>query len=350
LDRKTFTQAHDLMTRGLSERLFTGAVLRVSQAGRSLFQKPYGTVAGPGTGPVNSLTLFDLASLTKVIATTPCWMILAARQPEILDHPVSRWFPGTPADKSTITPRLLLAHSSGLPAWRPYYLHGDLGSPTELARARILGERLEYPTGQGWVYSDLGFILLAAIVHAETGRSLDVCAREEVFQPLGVSQDLLFRPTGDLARIALTRPGEPPGLVNDLNTRALGGMSGHAGLFGTAQGASAVAEEILWSCKSRGGLFDCAIAQTFCRRADLVSGSTRALGFDTPSEEGSSGGRYFSAQSLGHTGFTGTSIWMDPQREIVVTLCTNRVFMGESDARIKAFRPSLHDAIMQEFL
>ncbi len=174
--------------------------------------------------------------------------------------------------------------------------------------------------------------------------------REEVFQPLGVSQDLLFRPVSDLGRIAWTRPGESPVLVNDLNTRALGGMSGHAGLFGTAQGAAAVAEEILWSRNSRGGLFDNAITQMFCCKADFVAGSTRALGFDTPSEEGSSSGRYFSAESLGHTGFTGTSIWMDPQREIVVTLFTNRVFMGESDTRIKAFRPILHDAVMREFL
>ncbi len=209
---------------------------------------------------------------------------------------------------------------------------------------------MDYPPGDGWVYSDLGFIVLAAIVHAETGRPLDVFARKTVFQPLGVSQDLLFRPVTDLGRIAWTRPGECPGLVNDLNTRAMGGMSGHAGLFGTARAAAAVAEEILRSCKASGGLFDCTTTQMFCRRADFVPGSTRALGFDTPSEQGSSSGGYFSVQSLGHTGFTGTSIWMDPQREIVVTLFTNRVFMGESDTRIKAFRPILHDAIMREVL
>ncbi len=120
MDQKTFSQADGLMTGGLAEQLFTGAVLRVSQAGRSLLQKSYGTLAGPGTGTVNSLTLFDLASLTKVIATTPCWMILAAKQSAILDQPLSRWLPDAPPDKKAITPRLLLAHSSGLPAWRPY--------------------------------------------------------------------------------------------------------------------------------------------------------------------------------------------------------------------------------------
>ena len=197
------------------------------------------------------------------------------------------------------------------------------------------------------MYSDLGFIVLAAIVEAETGKSLDAFAREEVFQPLGVSQDLLFRPVHDHGRIAWTRPGDTPGLVNDLNTRAMHGMSGHAGLFGTAQGAAAVAEEILWSFTSRRGFFDHSTTRLFCRRAGIVAGSTRALGFDTPSDEGSSSGSYFSEESLGHTGFTGTSIWMDPQRQIVVVLFTNRVFMGESDTRIKDFRPKLHDAIMQ---
>jgi serine-type D-Ala-D-Ala carboxypeptidase len=345
----TFADAHEAMSRGLAERLFTGAALRVSQEGRVLLHVFYGTAGGPGTRAVDSHTLFDLASLTKVVATTPCWMILAARQPGILDRPLSLWLPEAPADKKAITPRQLLAHSSGLPAWRPYYLHGDLGSPGELTRERIFREALDYPPGQGWVYSDLGFIVLAAILHRETGRPLDVFAREEAFEPLGVAQDLRFRPTGDLDRVAVTRPGEFQGLVNDLNTRALGGMSGHAGLFGTAQGAATVAEEILRSLKSGKSLFDSAITQEFCRKADFVAESTRALGFDMPSAEGSSSGRYFSSECLGHTGFTGTSIWMEPRREIVVTLLTNRVFMGESDGRMKAFRPFLHDAVMQEF-
>jgi serine-type D-Ala-D-Ala carboxypeptidase len=341
------TQAHELMVRALAEGMFTGAVLRVSQRGESLLEESYGILGPAGTPRVCSRTLFDLASLTKVMATTPCWMILAAREPGILDLPLSHWFPEAPADKQAITLRLLLAHSSGLPAWRPYYLHGDIGSPEQLTLERILHEPLAYPLAQGWVYSDLGFILLAAILARETGQPLDAWACENVFEPLGVAGDLLFRPNPDLNPIVWTRPEERAGSVNDLNTRAMGGMSGHAGLFGTGRGVTAIAQEILRSLRSDSSLFDSAVTRAFSTRAGYVAESTRALGFDTPSPEGSSSGSFFPPQSLGHTGFTGTSLWIDPQRALIVTLLTNRVFMGESDNRIKAFRPILHDAIME---
>ena len=167
---------------------------------------------------------------------------------------------------------------------------------------------------------------------------------------MGISQDLMFNPNGEERRTARTRPGELPGLVNDLNARALGGVSGHAGLFGTAHAVAAVAAEILAALKSESTLFDPEITRIFCRKVDSVPGCSRALGFDTPSEDGSSSGRFFSAGSLGHTGFTGTSLWIDVERELTVVLLTNRVFMGESDLRIKAFRPAVHDAIMEEIL
>lgn len=336
------------MTQALEEGMYTGAVLSISHCGKLLLEEPYGTLGGRGTARVSPETLFDLASLTKVVATTPCWMIMAARKPGILDLPLAHWFPEAPSDKEAITPRLLLAHSSGLRAWRPYYLHGDIGSPERLALERIFHEPLAYPPAQGWVYSDLGFIVLAAVVGRETGLTLDSFARENLFMPLGMENDLLFRPASHGNLIACTRPDEQAGLVNDLNTRAMRGMSGHAGLFGTSQGVTAVAQEILRGLSSGSSLFEGRVTKMFSKRAGYVEESTRALGFDTPSQGGSSSGQFFSTESLGHTGFTGTSLWIDPSRDIIVTLLTNRVFMGESDNRIKAFRPVLHDAIMME--
>jgi len=218
-----------------------------------------------------------------------------------------------------------------------------------LAR-RILAEPLVYPPGRGWLYSDLGFMLLGFIIERETGMNVAVMSGERVYEPLGLTGSLMFTPDGERARTALTRFGDPPGLVNDLNARSFGGISGHAGLFGTATAVGALADAILTSLNRRSGFFDADLTRTFCSPAGFTTDSTRALGFDTPSKEGSSSGSFFPADSLGHTGFTGTSLWMDPHRGLMVILLTNRVLMGESDQRIKSFRPRLHDAVMEDVL
>ncbi|MBI4961825.1 MAG: beta-lactamase family protein [Desulfomonile tiedjei] len=343
-----FQLTDKLMNQALAERLFTAAALRVVQQGRILFRKSYGTIGDPGTAAVQGDTLFDLASLTKVLTTTPCWMLVSATNPGILDRPLSHWFPEPPPDKRGITPRQLLAHGSGLPAWRPYYLFSYVPGPPIRCYERIMAESLEYEPGKGCLYSDLGFMLLAAIIERETGRSINQFAEEEIYAPLKLSDQLMFKPQQDQNRIALTHRGDQPGLVHDLNCRAMGGVSGHAGLFGTAKGVSHLAEEILAGLKSRKSHFDPASVRSFCARAGFVEGCTRALGFDTPSEKDSSSGRFFAPDSLGHTGFTGTSLWIDPEKELIVVLLTNRVFMGESDQRIKAFRPLVHDTIRGE--
>lgn len=341
-------RAHEMMTRAAEDRLFPGGVLLVLLGGREVIHQPYGTLGGAGTAAVTRETLFDLASLTKVLAATPSWMILAQEQPGILDESLQRWFPDCPAEKTAITPRHLLAHASGLPAWRPYYLF-HWPEPVELSLLqRILGEPREYPTGTGWRYSDLGFILQAFALYAETGERLDRFVHRRIYEPLEISSDIMFLPRGHESRTALTRPGDPPGQVNDLNTRVLGGVSGHSGLFGTAAAIGTLAREIIGSLKSESGLFAPGVVRTFCSRAGFTPDSTRALGFDTPSPEASSSGRFFPPESLGHTGFTGTSLWIDPKRELIVVLLTNRVFMGEADRRIMSFRPLLHDAVMEE--
>ena len=346
----TFAYVDDLTVRALEDRLFTAAALLVSRRGDRLFLKTYGTLGGAGTGPVTGETLFDLASLTKVLVTTPCWMLLASQNPSLLDEPLSKWFPGLSGPKARITPRWLLAHSSGFPAWRPYYLYHDRTSLQRLVRQAILPAELAYVPGQGCLYSDLGFMVLAAVAELEAGVPLERFAARVLFEPLRIDRDILFTPPHDGRDIALTRPGERAGLVNDLNTRVLHGISGHAGAFGTAEAVAVMAEEILKGFRSESRLLPGSVSRTFCRRADLVPGSTRALGFDTPSEEGSTGGHFFSRKSVGHTGFTGTSLWIDLERELVVVLLTNRVYMGESDQRIKFFRPTIHDAIMREVI
>ncbi len=343
-------KTHQLMLQGLEEQIYTGAVLVVFHNKQRVFSRPYGKLGDSETPSVTERTLFDLASLTKILATTPVWIVLASRRPEILDQRISGWFPSTPPDKEKITPRDLLAHISGLPAWRPYYLSHPKLSVQQLAKNRILSEPLEYPTGRSSVYSDLGFILLAAIAELESGETFYSLCRKQIYEPLGISHDMMFNPVGQEQRTAWTRRGESPGLVNDLNARALQGVSGHAGLFGTAHAAIEVANEILAGIEGKSALFNQEIARIFCRKVDQVPGCSRALGFDTPSQEASASGRFFSSSSLGHTGYTGTSLWIDPARELIVVLLTNRVFMGEADLRIKAFRPRVHDSIMEEIL
>jgi len=343
--------AKKLMLRGLEACIFTAAVLLVKLRDTIVFHEPFGTLGGDGTAGVTQDTLFDLASLTKVIATTPGWLILASAEPHVLDEPLTRWFPKAPEDKSHITPRHLLAHSSGLPAWRPYYLYPQIGTPRDWYTAdKILSEPLQYPPGSRTLYSDLGFMLLGFFVEMQTAKSLHVFTREQIFHPLGLASALTFRPEIYRGRTALTRKGELGGTVNDLNARALGGVAGHAGLFGTAGGVGEVASTILRSLRSPGGFFDQAVTREFCTRARFGEHCSRPLGFDTPTSEGSSSGRFFSHDSLGHTGFAGTSLWIDPERDLIVVLLTNRVYHGESDFRIKAFRPRVHDAVVEEII
>lgn len=337
------------MHKAYADSVFTAAAATVSVDDRCVFFEAIGSLGGPGTPQVTARTLFDLASLTKVIATTMAWVLFASRVPDSLDVPISRWIDAAEQDKSEITPRLLLAHASGLPAWRPYYLLPLPENPTDLVAARILSEPLEYPVGKGTLYSDLGFIILGRLLEIATMQDLSAFCRESMFKPLGLQDDLTFCPDPRRQPTACTRFDEPlVAIVNDLNCRALGGVAGHAGLFGTANGVTRMCQRFMQSLVSDQGFFDQRMARTFGQRAGISPGSTRALGFDTPSAVDSSSGRYFSASSLGHTGFTGTSVWMDPERRVVATLLTNRVIMGESDQRIKKIRPLFYDAIMAE--
>jgi CubicO group peptidase (beta-lactamase class C family) len=343
-----FDKAHQEMVRGLTEGVFTGAVLLVAKGEEVLFHEPYGTQCGPGSPQVTRESLFDLASLTKILATTPAWIVLASATPGILDRGLNLWFPDLPLEKRNITPRHLLAHASGLPAWRPYYLHTvEQSERAEFTLRKIFAEPFQYAPGQGCVYSDLGFMLLGFVLAAETGEGLAAFTQRRIFEPLGLAEELMFLPTAHEGRIVCTRRDEPPGIVNDLNARALGGVAGHAGLFGTANGVGKVMGHIVRSMKREDGFFNHATVELFSRESGFP-GCQRGLGFDMPGSEAPSCGRLFSANSLGHTGFTGTSAWLDLEKDLVAVLLTNRVFMGESDFRIKQFRPAVHDAVMKD--
>ena len=316
-------------------------------------------------------TVFDLASVTKVMATTA--LALDLRIP--LSAPLAQLMPTAAVGHATLEE--LLFHRAGLIAFLPFFAKAmtahpqlfDLDCPATLratVRAQLLEQVLATPPvrsfGEASVYSDLGFILLGEALAAAGGAPLDVLFAERVAKPLGltaqfrrISSRLALPPS--LAPTGNTRPREPapgqermwdvaahagqPGEVDDDNAWCLDGVSGHAGLFGTAHDVARFGQAVLE------GRF--APPTTWAR--DLITpGSTRALGFDTPSEEGASCGPRFGRSgprgAIGHLGFTGTSLWIDLDRELVVALCTNRVALGRANIAIREFRPRFHDAVI----
>jgi CubicO group peptidase (beta-lactamase class C family) len=301
--------------------------------------------------------MYDIASLTKVVATTTLVAKLAEGDfavPLDLDARIERYLPewasGPNAEwRRKVTVRHLLTHTSGLPAFKEYWRTSKSKQET---LTKIFAEPLEYEPGTKEVYSDLGIILMAEIVERLTGRTLDDLANATIFKPLPM-KETMFRPPKKLwPLIAPTefdanfRKRLVQGEVHDENAFAIGGVSGHAGLFSTAPDLAAFCQMLL-----NGGVY---AHQRILRRATVaqfttpqkLSGGTRTLGWAVPTEGGSSG-HYFSAHSFGHTGYTGTSIWVDPDRQLFVVLLTNRVHPTRENTKIQQVRPALHDAVMQ---
>jgi CubicO group peptidase (beta-lactamase class C family) len=309
----------------------------------------------PSSPSVTTETSYDLASLTKVLATTSMAMLLWQRNILDLDTLLADLLPGfiigsgDGARRRKVTLRMLLAHASGLPASVPLY---ETCRTREALLRAVLRLDLEAEPGERTAYSDPGFILLGAALETLAGKRLDAFARDEVFLPLGMRQTR-YRPFAaewnaippteeDKAFRGRTIQGE----VHDENCFVLGGVSGHAGLFAPADDLLRFAEAMLAPLRAeqKTSLFSAAAIRLFTRRAALPPGSTRALGWDTPSP-GSSSGSAFSPVSFGHLGFTGTSLWIDPERELAVVLLTNRTFPSRANKAIQVLRPLLHDAI-----
>ncbi len=343
------------MRRAAAEGVFPGAVLLVALEGRVLFQRAYGVSDRESGQPVTAGTVFDLASLTKPLATTLCLMRLLEEKKLAIAGPLADHLPDFGGgDKAPVRIGHLLRHTSGLPDHRPFFRELLLLPAPERAAAfeeKIRREPLLFPPGARTLYSDLGFFLLGRVVERLTGKRLDCAAADLVYRPLEVEREVFFLPAGEpppRRRFAATERCPFRGRllraeVHDENAWALGGVAGHAGLFGTAGGVFRLVEEVRRARQGRGRLFSARIALAFSRRKPPGG---RALGFDAPQPPEPSCGRGFSAASIGHLGFTGTSFWLDPARGLAVVLLTNRVHPSRENLRIRAFRPALHEAVV----
>jgi beta-glucosidase-like glycosyl hydrolase/CubicO group peptidase (beta-lactamase class C family) len=347
-------RAYDVLDRAVADHAFPGGVLAVGYQGE-LSVHPFGRQTYDAKSPaVVADTIYDAASLTKPVVTTTLVALQAEAGRIGLDLPVARFIPEwnsgpNPDWRRTVTVRNLLTHSSGLPAHRDYFL--TLHSKREFIAA-ICKEPLEYAPGTKTIYSDLGFILLGEILERSTGKTVDQLAHEEIFAPLGMAETMFNPPKALLSRIAPTendatyRKTLVQGAVHDENAFAMGGVAGHAGMFTTASDLAAFCQMLL-----NGGIYGhhrllnrTTIAQFTAAQA--IAGGARTLGWMTPTPNSSSG-RYFSPRTFGHLGFTGTSIWIDPDRGLFVILLTNRVYPTRENDKIAAVRPAVHDAVME---
>ena len=319
----------DVLAAAIERREVPGAVVLVGRHGKVAFRKAYGMRAvSPAPEPMTVDTAFDLASLTKPVATAAALMTLVERGRVRLGDPVVQYLPGFGAgggEREKVTVEQLLVHRSGLVADDPMDLY--LGTPAEIF-ARKNATRLAFPPGRRFVYSDAGYETLGELVRAATGETLDAYARRAVFDPLGMAETE-FRPAGKGGRLPVARiaPTERRGgaflrgEVHDPRARALGGVAGHAGLFGTADDLARFARAVLGS--GDGWLSPAGVAAMTCPR-DYGDGDLRAIGWDVETHYASSRGDLFPLGSFGHTGWTGTSIWLDPETGVFVVLLSAR--------------------------
>lgn len=309
----------------------------------------------PDAPAVRRETIFDMASVSKVMATTAMAMLLWERGQLDLDRPAGDtipefvWKETAQSLKRSVTPRMLLAHSSGLPAYERLY---ERHSTRETLLAACLQIPLEAAPETHAVYSDIGFIVLGHLLETIAGESLDAFCHRGVFEPLGMTSTRYRPPSETRASIPPTgidtRRGLLQGEVHDDNCRIMGGVSGHAGLF------SNVADTLRFAqCILRGGtpIFKAATVALFTALQSTPANTTRALGWDTPSLPSSSG-HCFSPHSVGHLGYTGTSLWIDMEKDLSIVLLTNRTYPGNGQGGISSgiqrVRPLFHDAVMQE--
>lgn len=355
-DKNKLEQAHKVLLDHVNKKTMPGAVGLVAQEAGQVACWAVGRHRYDGNAPlVREDDLFDLASVTKALVTTTLCALFVDAGKLDLDAPVDVYVPdfqGT--DKDQVTSRHLLAHCGGLPAHVHLY-------KTHHGRDKILHAvcdlDLAYQPGADTAYSDMGFLMLGLILEAIGGTRLDALAQEMIFDPLGL-RDACYCPEEDLKdRILPTevktnlREGLVWGEVHDENAAAMGGVASHAGVFASALDLEPFVR--MWLC---GGRLDekrflsVETVDLFTTRAHLAPNSTWALGWDTVSLGGSSSGQYFSDRAFGSLGFTGTSLWIDPKRDLGVVLLTNRVHPTRDNWQIKDLRPAFHDAVSAAFL
>jgi CubicO group peptidase (beta-lactamase class C family) len=337
-----------VVSRALSDSAFPGAYAVVGSSDRVYYSGGFGSIDwAPGSPAPDEHTLWDMASLTKVIGMTTAMMQLVGQGRVDLDAPVSRYLPRfTGEGKEAVTVRHLLTHSSGLPPWRPLYK--EAATPEE-AIAAVYATALDTVPGARMAYSDLGAILLGQIVEQISGWPLDQYLAANVFGPLGMEETGFTPAQSVMFRTAPTeydpwRQRHVRAEVHDENAFRLGGVSGHAGLFSSGRDLTIFAQMLLGGGARNGVRI---VQEPVLRRFTHVQDSAlshRALGWETPSGRNSAG-HFLSRQAFGHTGFTGTSLWMDPERDLFVILLTNRVNPTRQNTRIGGVRIALADAV-----
>jgi len=360
------------LEQGVREGVFPGAVLFVRLRGQVAYHTGVGQMGTPPFDrPVEPETIYDLASLTKPLATTTAMVALVQDGRIDLDQPVHHWiqeWESTSYHATTI--RQLLQHSSGLPAWRRYYeMLSPVGLPPKHESERqdrirtmlctVASEPMEYTPDRQSVYSDLGFMALGVVIERCTQTSLAAFCRNRIFNFRNLNPlffiDAEGNPSGgdgDLTHVAPTEQDPWRGRlihadVHDEHAYVLGGIAGHAGLFGTALSVSGVSESWLQAVLGQPSCLPTHPVRQFVRRWNTTGQSSWALGWDTPSQFSSSG-HHLSPESFGHLGYAGTSMWIDPVRELEVIFLTNRVHPSRENKQIKVFRPELHDLVVHE--
>ena len=359
-----FQRAFDLLRSGIAEHAFPGASVAITHQGKLIANKGLGHFTyDPGSPAIAADTVYDLASVTKVVATTAACMILYERGLLKLEQPLVELLPefaalpqnlgsqilgsqNNDARRQQITLRMLLAHSSGLPAYLKFF-------QTAHNKEELLQQALHVPLiadpGSRAEYSDIGFILLGQVLEQLSGQPLDKFCQAEIFAKLGLAHTTFNPPASQKRFIPPTEDDRTfrhrliQGEVNDENDSVMGGVAGHAGCFSTAADVSEFAH-----CMLLGGtpLVSKPTQELFTRREDFPPGTSHALGWDTPSQPSQSG-KYFSSRAYGHLGYTGTSLWIDPDRQLSVTLLTNRTWPDRSPQSIKQVRPAFHDAVVE---
>ncbi len=356
-----FKEARRVLERAVEDHAFPGCAFAVGTADRVLwtgglggfvYDREVADQLGLDGNPIpTEKTIYDLASLSKVVGTTSVILLLASDEKLSLDDPVARWLPefdeGNDSRRRTITIELLLVHASGLPAWKAFYREAnDYNTLLNLVSA----SPLETDPGTQYRYSDLGFMLLGEIAARAGGMPLAKLEQQSIFLPLNMTNTTRQLTASQQQHVPPTELDPDTqqfvrGQVHDENSRAGGGQTGHAGLFSNAEDLSRFAAEYLRALKGKGKVFSSSWAQRFIKRRELIAGSSRALGWDTPSGR-SSGGKNISPNAFGHTGFTGTSMWIDPERGIYLILLTNRVHPTRDNRKISNVRHQFANAVL----
>ena len=364
----------DGFNRAVEQGIIPGAAVVVRVGNDIAFEGAFGfRQVEPERSPIKIDTVFDLSSLTKALATTTAAMMLARDGKFRLDDRVTRFFPDFGVHgKNNVTFRHLLAHCSGLPAWRPFFqrtMQIERGGRVnfmasygakEFVYEEVHRENLEAPTGTQAIYSDLGFILLGEAIEKVASVSLNRYCRDKLFRPLklratgfidiSLARSRRLEPVPEMfaaTELCPSRKRLLVGEVDDENAYAMGGVAGHAGLFAPVHDVDRMAKALIDCYAGRSDYVPQKIVREFWTRDTTVEGSTWALGWDTPSPRGSSSGNHFPPNAVGHLGFTGTSLWIEPEREIAVTILTNRVHPRRENQAIREFRPKIHDLIME---